>query len=95
MLVSEAARLGQGIFGGADILGAPACAMIAATDDHGNAVASFACIGNRVLHRICADDELLRDDSGKALAGMLERTRGDPPARTRSSQAYHTAAKTQ
>lgn len=71
MLVSEAAR-SAGIFNGADILGRPACAMIAHATDTGNAVASFACIGNRVYTNL-ADDELYVTIPGRSLASVLER----------------------
>jgi uncharacterized protein (DUF169 family) len=71
MLVSEAAR-SAGIFNGADILGRPACAMIAHATDTGNAVASFACIGNRVYTNL-ADDELYVTIPGKALVRVQER----------------------
>ncbi len=71
MLISEAAR-SAGVFNGADILGRPACAMIAHANDTGNAVASFACIGNRVYTNL-ADDELYVTIPGKALAKVLER----------------------
>src|SRR5205814_681422 len=47
MLVSEAAR-SAGVFGGGDIMGRPACAMIPHVSETGGAVASFACLGNRV-----------------------------------------------
>jgi uncharacterized protein (DUF169 family) len=69
--VSEAAR-SAGIFNGADILGRPACAMIAHATDTGNAVASFACIGNRVYTNL-ADDELYVTIPGKTLANVLDR----------------------
>jgi len=71
MLISEAAR-SAGVFNGADILGRPACAMIAHAADTGNAVASFACIGNRVYTNL-ADDELYVTIPGGALAKVLER----------------------
>jgi len=71
MLVSEAAR-SAGVFNGADILGRPACAMIAHAADTGNAVASFACIGNRVYTNL-ADDELYVTIPGASLATVLER----------------------
>jgi uncharacterized protein (DUF169 family) len=71
MLVSEAAR-SAGVFNGADILGRPACAMIAHASDTGNAVASFACIGNRVYTNL-ADDELYVTIPGPRLAEVLER----------------------
>ena len=71
MLISEAAR-SAGVFNGADILGRPACAMITHAADTGNAVASFACIGNRVYTNL-ADDELYVTIPGGALAKVLER----------------------
>jgi uncharacterized protein (DUF169 family) len=71
MLVSEAAR-SAGVFNGADILGRPACAMIAHAADTGNAVASFACIGNRVYTNL-ADDELYVTIPGGALSKVFER----------------------
>jgi uncharacterized protein (DUF169 family) len=71
MLVSEAAR-SAGVFNGANILGRPACAMIAHAYDTGNAVASFACIGNRVYTNL-ADDELYVTIPGEALSKVLER----------------------
>jgi len=71
MLVSEAAR-SAGVFNGADILGRPACAMIAHAADTGNAVASFACIGNRVYTNL-ADDELYVTIPGGALSNVLGR----------------------
>jgi uncharacterized protein (DUF169 family) len=71
MLISEAAR-SAGVFNGADILGRPACAMIAHAADTGNAVASFACIGNRVYTNL-ADDELYVTIPGGVLSRVLER----------------------
>ena len=71
MLISEAAR-SAGIFNGADILGRPACAMIAHAAETENAVASFACIGNRVYTNL-ADDELYVTIPGAALSNVLER----------------------
>src|SRR5262245_29497529 len=71
MLISEAARA-AGVFNGADILGRPACAMIAHGHDTGNAVASFACIGNRVYTNL-ADDELYVTIPGAALSSVFER----------------------
>jgi uncharacterized protein (DUF169 family) len=71
MLISEAAR-SAGVFNGADVLGRPACAMIAHANDTGNAVASFACIGNRVYTNL-ADDELYVTIPGGALPKVLER----------------------
>jgi uncharacterized protein (DUF169 family) len=71
MLVSEAAR-SAGVFNGAHILGRPACAMIAHAADTGNAVASFACIGNRVYTNL-ADDELYVTIPGASLGKLLER----------------------
>ncbi len=71
MFISEASRA-AGIFNGADILGRPACAMIAHAADTGNAVASFACIGNRVYTNL-ADDELYVTIPGAGLAKVLER----------------------
>src|SRR5262249_18717926 len=70
MLISEAAR-SAGVFNGADILGRPACAMIAHANDTGDAVASFACIGNRVYTNL-ADDELYVTIPGTALAKVLD-----------------------
>src|SRR5262245_12408528 len=71
MLISEAARAAN-VFNGADILGRPACAMIAHAQDTANAVASFACIGNRVYTNL-ADDELYVTIPGVALSKVLER----------------------
>jgi uncharacterized protein (DUF169 family) len=71
MLLSEAAR-SAGIFGGGDILGRPACAMIPHAGNTGGAVASFGCIGNRVYTGL-ADDEFYMAVPGAGLARMLER----------------------
>ena len=71
MLLSEAAR-SAGIFGGGDILGRPACAMIPHAGNTGNAVASFGCIGNRVYTGL-ADDEFYVTVPGAGLARTLER----------------------
>jgi uncharacterized protein (DUF169 family) len=71
MLLSEAAR-SAGIFGGGDILGRPACAMIPHAANTGAAVASFGCIGNRVYTGL-ADDEFYVTIPGKALARTLDR----------------------
>jgi uncharacterized protein (DUF169 family) len=71
MLVSEAAR-SAGIFGGGDILGRPACAMLPQSINTGGAVASFGCIGNRVYTGL-ADDEFYVTVPGAAMAKMLER----------------------
>jgi len=71
MLLSEAAR-SAGIFGGGDILGRPACAMIPHAGNTGSAVASFGCIGNRVYTGL-ADDEFYVTVPGASLAGTLER----------------------
>jgi uncharacterized protein (DUF169 family) len=71
MLLSEAAR-SAGIFGGGDILGRPACAMIPHAGNTGAAVASFGCIGNRVYTGL-ADDEFYVTIPGKALARTLDR----------------------
>jgi uncharacterized protein (DUF169 family) len=71
MLVSEAAR-SAGIFGGGDIMGRPACAMIPHATEIGGAVASFGCIGNRVYTELAAD-EFYVTVSGSGLARMLER----------------------
>lgn len=46
--------------------------MIAHANDTGNAVASFACIGNRVYTNL-ADDELYVTIPGGALSTVLER----------------------
>jgi uncharacterized protein (DUF169 family) len=70
MLMSEAAR-SAGIFGGGDILGRPACAMIPQTVNTGGAVASFACIGNRVYTDL-ADDEFYVTLPGRGLSAVLE-----------------------
>ena len=71
MLLSEAAR-SAGIFGGGDILGRPACAMIPHAGNTGSAVASFGCIGNRVYTGL-ADDEFYVTVPGAGLARTLER----------------------
>jgi uncharacterized protein (DUF169 family) len=71
MLISEAAR-SAGVFSGADIMGRPACAMIAHVAETESAVASFACIGNRVYTNL-ADDELYITVPGAALSKVLER----------------------
>jgi uncharacterized protein (DUF169 family) len=71
MLLSEAAR-SAGIFGGGDILGRPACAMIPHAGNTGGAVASFGCIGNRVYTGL-ADDEFYVTVPGAGLARTLER----------------------
>jgi uncharacterized protein (DUF169 family) len=70
MMVSEAAR-SAGIFGGGDILGRPACAMIPQTINTGGAVASFGCIGNRVYTGL-ADDEFYVALPGRGLSATLE-----------------------
>ena len=69
MLVSEAAR-SAGLFGGGDIMGRPACAMIPSAAEIGGAVASFGCIGNRVYTGL-AEDEFYVTVSGTGLARML------------------------
>jgi uncharacterized protein (DUF169 family) len=71
MLLSEAAR-SAGIFGGGDILGRPACAMIPHAGNTGSAVASFGCIGNRVYTGL-ADDEFYVTVPGAGLTRTLER----------------------
>ncbi len=71
MLLSEAAR-SAGIFGGGDILGRPACAMIPHAGNTGGAVASFGCIGNRVYTGL-ADDEFYVTVPGNGLAPTLDR----------------------
>jgi uncharacterized protein (DUF169 family) len=71
MLVSEAAR-SAGIFGGGDIMGRPACAMIPSAAETGGAVASFGCIGNRVYTGL-GEDEFYVTVSGSGLARMLAR----------------------
>jgi uncharacterized protein (DUF169 family) len=71
MLLSEAAR-SAGVFSGGDIMGRPACAMIAQTINAGGAVASFGCIGNRVYTGL-GDDEFYVTVPGSGLAGTLER----------------------
>jgi uncharacterized protein (DUF169 family) len=86
MLISEAAR-SVGVFNGADILGRPACAMISHATDTGNAVASFACIGNRVYTNL-GDHELYVTIPGEALARVLERLEAILGANTQL-EAYH------
>jgi uncharacterized protein (DUF169 family) len=71
MLVSEAAR-SAGLFGGGDIMGRPACAMIPHAAETSGAVASFGCIGNRVYTDL-AEDEFYVTVAGSGLPRMLER----------------------
>jgi uncharacterized protein (DUF169 family) len=71
MLLSEAAR-SAGVFGGGDILGRPACAMIPQAANSGSAVASFGCIGNRVYTDL-EDDEFYVTVPGNGLERTLER----------------------
>ncbi len=71
MLLSEAAR-SAGVFGGGDILGRPACAMIPQAANTGSAVASFGCIGNRVYTDL-EDDEFYVTVPGNGLERTLER----------------------
>jgi uncharacterized protein (DUF169 family) len=71
MLMSEAAR-SAGLFGGGDILGRPACAMIPLSESTGGAVASFGCIGNRVYTGL-GNDEFYVVIPGRGLAKTLER----------------------
>jgi uncharacterized protein (DUF169 family) len=88
MLVSEAAR-SAGVFGGGDIMGRPACAMIPKTAETGGAVASFSCIGNRVYTGL-ADDEFYVTISGSGLARTLERLVAIIEA-NRQLEAFHQA----
>jgi len=88
MLVSEAAR-SAGIFGGGDIMGRPACAMIPQAMQTAGAVASFGCIGNRVYTGL-ADDEFYVSVPGSGLSRTLERLAVIINA-NQQLEAFHTA----
>ena len=91
MLLSEAAR-SAGIFGGGDILGRPACAMIPHAGNTGGAVASFGCIGNRIYTGL-ADDEFYVTVPGSGLAPTLDRLAVILNANTQL-KAFHEARNT-
>lgn len=71
MLLSEAARA-AGTFGGSDIMGRPACALVPQAVNSGAGVASFGCIGNRVYTAL-SDDELYVAIPGAALEPTMQK----------------------
>lgn len=70
MVLSEAARAG-GAFDSGTAMGRPACAMLPQAIGAASAIASVACIGNRVYTAL-GDDELYLAVPREAIAPMLE-----------------------
>jgi uncharacterized protein (DUF169 family) len=73
MLLTEAANA-RSLMSSQPIMGRPACAVIAATLETGNAATSLGCVGNRVYTGL-PDDEFYISIPGSSLSEILEALR--------------------